>query len=163
MSDFVCDFFTPLIARSVALQRGYDCVFSSVKNKQGGSSELAPRSGFFHHFQPKEVLVRRWDEKNGDVVAVDALTEENLNREENLKNLDPNLGPYPYESYKQWCGLSSHISDDLIRKLQPKSGRIDSVVNFIPIVDENNRTQVDKEGLPILDRQEADAFGFSSG
>lgn len=96
-------------------------------------------------------------------MTVDALTEENLNREENLKNLDSNLGPYPYESYKQWCGLSSHISDDLIRKLQPKSGRIDSVVNFIPIVDENNRTQIDKEGLPILDRQEADAFGFSSG
>ena len=76
---------------------------------------------------------------------------------------DQNLGSYPYESYKQWCGLSNRIDEKIIKKLQPKSGRIDSVVNFIPQVDENNRTQIDKDGLPILDRHESDAFGFSLG
>lgn len=139
---------------------------------------MAPRSGFFHHFSEKEVLVRRWDEEKGELCAVDPLTNENLQRPENLKSIglfenkytilktitpDANLGPYPYESYKQWCGLSNHITKETIAKLQPKSGRIDSVVNFTPQVDENNRTQIDRDGLPILDRAEADSFGFSLG
>jgi len=138
---------------------GTHYVYYSVKN--AASSEMAPRSGFFHHFSEKEVLVRRWDEEKGELCAVDPLTNENLQRPENLKSIDANLGPYPYESYKQWCGLSNHITKETIAKLQPKSGRIDSVVNFTPQVDENNRTQIDRDGLPILDRAEADSFGFS--
>lgn len=138
---------------------GVHFIYYCVKNTK--SPEQSPRSGFFHSFKKKEVLIRRWDEEKGCPVPVDSLTETNLQLPENLKNLDNNLGAYPYESYKQWCGLSNFITGSLIDQLQPKSGRIDSVVNFTPDVDENNRTKIDREGLPILHRDETDRFGFA--
>ena len=149
-----CSFFT--LTWTALLEN--NCFFS-VKNTK--TPEQSPRSGFFYNFKKKEVLIRRWDEEKGCPVPVDSLTEENLQLPENLKNLDKNLGAYPYESYKQWCGLSNFITAPLIDQLQPKSGRIDSVVNFTPDVDENNRTKVDREGLPILHRDETDRFGFA--
>ena len=108
-------------------------------------------------------LTHQWEFTTGREFEVDWFVLKKYLNFFKLIFLDGNLGPYPYESYKQWCGLSNHITKDLIEKLQPKSGRIDSVVNFTPQVDQNNRTLVDRDGLPILDRSEADAFGFSNG
>ena len=36
-------------------------------------------------------------------------------------------------------------------------------MSFRPDVDENNRTKIDREGLPILHRFEDDRFGFAEG
>ena len=80
---FVCDFFT-LLTSLIGRPRVKSC-FSSVKHKKG--SEVSPRSGFFHHFKPNEVVVRRWSEKEGNVLPADALTNENLQLQENLKSL----------------------------------------------------------------------------
>lgn len=137
---------------------GVHFIYYCVKNTK--TPEQSPRSGFFHNFQKKEVLIRRWDEQQGYPMPVDKLTDDNLQLPENLRNIDANLGPYPYESYKQWCGLTNFISPAIISQLQPKTGRIDSVVNFRPDVDENNRTKTDREGLPILQRDDNDKFGF---
>ena len=75
-----------------------------------GSSGLSPQSAFFHTFSPKEILVRRWNGRSAAFEKVDQLTEENVKMEENLRNLDTNFGPYPFETYKKWCGLSSNLN-----------------------------------------------------
>lgn len=36
--------------------------------------------------------------------------EEKARLKADLKNLDKNLGPYPYESWKQWVSLSNRIN-----------------------------------------------------
>ena len=87
-----------------------------MKSKK--ASDVSPRSGFFHNFKKKEVFVKKWNEELGTVVDVDELTFQNLQDTSNLKTLDPNLGPYPYDSYKQWCGLSNFVSGDVVKKLQ---------------------------------------------
>lgn len=37
----------------------------------------------------------------------------------NLMNIDRNLGPYPYSTYKQWIALSSHITEKTLKRLNP--------------------------------------------
>lgn len=64
--------------------------------------------------------------------------------------MDGELAPYPIEEYKKWCGLSNLISKKALLRLDPKCGFVDSVCDYTPAVDENNRSKLDKDGLPIL-------------
>ena len=64
--------------------------------------------------------------------------------------MDSELAPYPIEDYKKWCGLSNFISRDALKRLNPFCGFVDSVCDYTPKVDENNRSELDKDGLPIL-------------
>ena len=91
---------------------------------------MSPQSGFLHSFAEKEVFVRRWNKSSGTFDKVDSLTNENIKNEENLKNLDKNLAPYPYESYKQWCGLSNNIMLADLTRLLPPCGFLDSIVDY---------------------------------
>lgn len=33
-----------------------------------------------------------------------------------LRDLDSNLGPYPYESLKRWVSLTNHVSENLVSR-----------------------------------------------
>lgn len=120
-----------------------------------------PRADFFHTFSPKEILVRRWNGQSAAFEKVDQLTEENLQMEENLKNLDTNFGPYPFETYKKWCGLSSNLNSADIVRLLPDCGFIDSVCDYVPKTDDQNRSELDKDGVPILKIRQESKIKFS--
>ena len=74
--------------------------------------------------------MRRWDPK------VEDLTEHNVSEdtrealEQNLIQLDCNLGPYPYESLKRWVSLTNYIEEPLIARIQPLCGKISSVTKI---------------------------------
>jgi len=104
-------------------------IFSSIKG-----TDLSPQSGFLHCFAEKEVFVRRWNESSGQFEKVDPIVNQNIRTAENLKNLDRNLAPYPYDSYKRWCGLSSNITSTDLTRLLPKCGFIDAIVDYEPKV-----------------------------
>ncbi|XP_009946689.1 PREDICTED: protein AAR2 homolog, partial [Leptosomus discolor] len=51
---------------------------------------------------------------------------------ENLREMDPFLGPYPYETLKKWVSLTSFIGEAAMKKLQPESGQICAFSEGLP-------------------------------
>ncbi|XP_059143984.1 protein AAR2 homolog isoform X2 [Physella acuta] len=106
---------------------GTHFIYYSAINSLGQTS---PRCGFYYHFSPKEIVVRKWDAKSEDIIAV-TMSEDELQRYEiNKQELDKFLGPYPYDKYKQWISLTNHISQDIIQLLEPDSKTIYSCDQF---------------------------------
>jgi len=55
-------------------------------------------------------------------------SQENIERlQGNLKEIDKNLGAYPYEVWDKWKSLTNKITEPLTLKFGPKSGIIHSV------------------------------------
>ena len=51
---------------------------------------------------------------------------------QNLRNLDRFLGAYPYGHWKKWISLTNKISQDTLSRLEPISGKIQSVTELLP-------------------------------
>jgi len=109
---------------------GVHFVYWSSVSKEG---QVAPRSGFFHDFRPKEILAKRYNAINETIEDISD-SEEIQRLEYNLKNFDSNLGAYPYDSWKKWVSLTNKISAVTIKRLEPTSGLIHSVTELIPEV-----------------------------
>ena len=77
--------------------------------------QVAPRSGFFHEFNSKEVMIKKYNPISESFDEV--IDQEEINRfKVNLKNLDSNLGAYPYDSWKKWVSLTNKISSITIKR-----------------------------------------------
>ena len=97
---------------------GLHFIYHSAVN---GSGQVAPRIGFFRFIDKQEVLVYRWDVVNEDLTTDGIATEIVERIASNIKDLDRQLGAYPFESLKSWLSLTKHITDPLVKKLQPGS------------------------------------------
>merc|ERR550539_2231229 len=127
---------------------GVHFVYWSAVSKEG---QTAPRSGFFHNFRTKEVLVKKYNPEQE--TFEDVHDEETIHRlRSNLKNLDRNLGAYPYDSWKKWVSLSNKISIETIQRLEPTSGVIHSVTELIPQTQRtSNKDSDSQEGMSSMD------------
>ena len=77
--------------------------------------QVAPRSGFFHEFSTKEVVIKKYNTINESFDEV--IEQEEIDRfRVNLKNLDSNLGAYPYDSWKKWVSLTNKISTITVKR-----------------------------------------------
>ena len=141
-------------------------------------NSVAPRSGFFHFFSAKEMLVKSWDVQ-GEDVSQEVVSEEETQRfRDNLMgDLDQFLGPYDYEVYQKWKSLTDYISPEVVEKLNPKSGRINSAAHLISrpfrsstrnqsddTVSSTTRTRDDEKlssMLPQMDEDETSAINFT--
>lgn len=109
---------------------GLHFIYYSAVNKEG---QTAPRTGFFHFFSPKELLVKKWDSRTEDISQNELSDEEKQRIDANLHgDLDRFLGVFPYKSWKTWIGLTGYITEPLLRKLEPESGKIQSVTQLVP-------------------------------
>ena len=90
--------------------------YSSV----GKDSDISPRRGFFINIEPGDVIVHRFDPKTEDIVD-DVSAEEVERFRLNLRNIDGQLGAYPFGSWSKWVSLSSRLNMDLIQKYKVKS------------------------------------------
>jgi len=114
---------------------GIHFIYWSSVSKEG---QAAPRTGFFHEFHPKEVMIKKYNHANENFD--DVLEQEEIQRfQVNLKNLDRNLGAYPYDSWKKWVSLTNKISTITVKRLEPPSGVIQSVTELIPETYATNR------------------------
>lgn len=52
--------------------------------------------------------------------------------------MDRFLGPYPYANFKKWVSLTSHITKDLLERVQPLCKKISSVTE-LPQQPQNSR------------------------
>ncbi|XP_014668420.1 PREDICTED: protein AAR2 homolog [Priapulus caudatus] len=131
---------------------GLHFVYYSAVSKQG---ETAPRTGFFHNFQGQEFLVKKWDKYSEDISSDAASAEEVRTFRENLRDLDGFLGAYPYDSYKKWVSLSSHITPAAVARLQPLSGAVVSATQLEPAAatttaEQRRRVVLDADNLPLM-------------
>lgn len=131
----------PLFKGVKMIPPGIHFVYYSARNKQ--ADEVGPRTGTFINFEQKSVVVRKWN-PIAEELTEDGISADDVQRiQDNLKDLDRFLGPYPYEGYKKWVSLSNFITPELLDKLQPLSKRICSVTDF---VSEVSNTQSRKLG-----------------
>ncbi|GMT14800.1 hypothetical protein PFISCL1PPCAC_6097, partial [Pristionchus fissidentatus] len=140
---------------------GVHFVYVSVKGM--------PRIGFFHHFESKEVLVKKWNKTTEDLDEATVSNEEIERYRSNLKNMDGMLGPYPYDEYRKWYSLTDFITKRDVDRLNPEKGRIsaqaelesletkmqrESDVGCSNKVDRENPRRMrfaDEEGLPVME------------
>ncbi|KAH9524957.1 a1-alpha2 repression [Bulinus truncatus] len=106
---------------------GIHFIYYSSVNKEG---TVGPRSGFFYDFSAKEFVVGRWDKVKEEINFNSVTNDEFQSYQSNKEDLDKFLAAYPYEKYKQWISLSSHITKDLVNLLNPDIGIIHSFNQF---------------------------------
>uniref|UniRef100_A0A2R5LBP6 Protein AAR2 homolog n=1 Tax=Ornithodoros turicata TaxID=34597 RepID=A0A2R5LBP6_9ACAR len=110
---------------------GLHFVFYSSVSSAGTT---APRTGFFHYFQGGEVLVKKWDRIAEDIQKEEVSQEEVEKFRSHLEgDLDRFLGVYAYHDWRRWISLTKHISEDVLKRLQPESGKIYSATPFEPL------------------------------
>lgn len=118
--------------------------------------QLSPRTGFFHHFESKETLIKIFDQSSEDF-STEQLSNDIINqyRIENLPYFDQYLGPYPFEEYKKWISLTDLISEEVVKRVNSDSKLIRSVSAIIPkeFVSHKNKMECDvsKNDLNDLD------------
>ncbi|CDW55333.1 AAR2 protein [Trichuris trichiura] len=148
---------------------GCHFIFVSCSGGQGGQ---APRIGFFHYFQPKQLLLMRTFTD-----LVDETDQEKVERIRlDLKNLDQYLGAYPFENSKTWFSLTYLIDGALIERLEPEIKRISAQCDLVSKefeelgasgqrVDRQNPVRVrysDSQGLPIMHLKPGSEIRFTA-
>lgn len=139
---------------------GMHYVFYCAKNKFNDS---APRSGFFVNFKRHEIITKKWCHIQEQIVDDEKSEQEVIALKARIKDLDPNLAPYPYETLKKWISLSDKLNSDLLDKLNPLSGIITSVPSMV--IDNSSETKkpnLDKDGLPVMKTVTGTEIRFTS-
>ncbi|RWS15254.1 protein AAR2-like protein [Dinothrombium tinctorium] len=114
------------------IPRGLHFIYYSVVSNSDHKS-LAPRTGFFHVFEAREMLVKKWHAFNEDISDEEVSEEEKYRFECNLRGtLDQFLAPYPLDNHRKWVGLTDYITESVLNALNPKCGKIKSVTELIP-------------------------------
>uniref|UniRef100_A0A3B4A283 Protein AAR2 homolog n=1 Tax=Periophthalmus magnuspinnatus TaxID=409849 RepID=A0A3B4A283_9GOBI len=106
--------------------------YSSVNSPSCGT-EIGPKTGLFLTLKPREILLANWDAKEEDLDFSASKNEEEVSKiRANLQELDPHLGPYPYDVMRKWVSLTDRLNEEVATKLQPLSGRICAFSDVIP-------------------------------
>lgn len=129
--DYNCWQVGPKFKGVKMIPPGIHFLHCSAVNDRGGQV-TGPRTGCFFHIRPKEILVKRWDKREEEIIHVE-VSEEELDRiRDSLRELDSWLGPYPYETLKRWVSLTNLVTDPLVQRLQPESGKISAFSEVEP-------------------------------
>ncbi|XP_020785590.2 protein AAR2 homolog [Boleophthalmus pectinirostris] len=106
--------------------------YSSVNSPNCGN-EIGPKTGLFLTLKPREILLANWNAKEEDLDFSASKNEEEVSKiRANLQELDPHLGPYPYDVMRKWVSLTDRLTEEVATKLQPLSGRICAFSDVIP-------------------------------
>lgn len=106
--------------------------YCSINSSPCGG-EIGPKTGLFLNLKPRQIILANWDPKEEDLDFKASQNEEEVSRiRANLKDLDPFLGPYPYEVMRKWVSLTDRLSEEVANNLQPLSGRICAFSDVVP-------------------------------
>lgn len=95
--------------------------------------EIGPKTGLFLMLKPREILLANWDPKEEDLDFSASRNEEEVDRvRAKLQELDPFLGPYPYEVMRKWVSLTDRLTQEVADALQPLSGRVCAFCDVVP-------------------------------
>ncbi|WVQ72384.1 hypothetical protein IAR50_001936 [Cryptococcus sp. DSM 104548] len=111
-----------------------------------GPSAIPIRQAIIKDFQPKERFVLRYDKDTESVMLPDG---EILISEANLKSLDVELAPYPFDGIKAWKALTSEITPSIV-SIVIAAGEINGLT---PVLDQDDET-LSKEMKEKLEEME---------
>ncbi|XP_071806634.1 protein AAR2 homolog [Asterias amurensis] len=131
---------------------GVHFVYYSAVNVRDRST--APRMGFFHCFQKEEMMMLSWSKRDEDAVEHHLEDAEKAEYRGRLREFDPFLGSYPYESLKKWVSLTSHITENLVKTWMPSCGKIFSAPQLI--ADDKTATTAERAELAESQRKTAE-------
>ncbi|XP_019723986.1 protein AAR2 homolog [Hippocampus comes] len=105
-------------------------------NPPSCGGEVGPKTGLFLSLKPRDILLANWNPKEEDLDFSASQNEEEVSRiRANLQDLDPYLGPYPYEVMRKWVSLTNRLNEEVANNLQPLSGRVCAFSDVIPETD----------------------------
>ncbi|KAA0188818.1 hypothetical protein HAZT_HAZT003820 [Hyalella azteca] len=81
--------------------------------------ETAPATGFFHYFEPNDVLVKVYQPATEEFK--DESPEQTERVKINLQSLRGELGPYPSELWRRWVSLTQKIDRRHLESVLPLS------------------------------------------
>merc|ERR1712029_128681 len=127
---------------------GIHFVYWSVMSER--DRQMSPRTGFFYNFDRSEVLAKRL---NPSTEAFDDVSpKDTQNIKAGIRDIDSGLGPYPYNSWKEWVGLTSRISPQTLSRLEPtKGGLIHAVSQLVPETHKTTRGEGTSSSCPKRD------------
>ncbi|KAM3871943.1 protein AAR2 homolog [Diretmus argenteus] len=125
--------------------------YCSVNSPSCGG-ETGPKTGLFLTLKPREILLANWDPKEEDLNFSASKNEEEVRRiRANLQDLDPFLGPYPYEVMRKWVALTDRLTQEVASELQPLSGRVCAFSDVIPELQLMHTKDREEQNLPRND------------
>ncbi|XP_067096308.1 protein AAR2 homolog [Osmerus mordax] len=114
--------------------------------------ETGPKTGVFLTLKPREVLLANWDPKEEDLDFSASQNHEEVSRvRAGLQDLDPFLGPYPYDVLRKWVSLTDRLTQELAINLQPISGRVCAFSDVIPELQLKHTKDREEQNLPRND------------
>ncbi|KAI9356889.1 A1 cistron-splicing factor [Pilaira anomala] len=146
----------PLFKGVKLIPPGLHFIYFSTTSKEGVQGI---RTGFFHFFESKEILVREWNpaiEDLRDETELDPAQVERLRS--NIREFDRNMGPYPLDPpiyYQRWKKLTGYITPGLVRRILPNNGKVSHLPDKSPDHDSNIK---DKRLGKAIEREEGMEF-----
>ncbi|XP_010874124.1 protein AAR2 homolog isoform X2 [Esox lucius] len=126
----------------------------SSSNAASCGGETGPRTGLFLTLKPREILLANWVPSEEDLDFSASQNQEEVARvRAGLQDLDPFLGPYPYEVLRKWVSLTDKVSQELASRLQPLSGRVCAFSDVIPEVQLTHTKDRVEQNLPRNDTE----------
>ncbi|XP_062871464.1 protein AAR2 homolog [Trichomycterus rosablanca] len=127
--------------------------YSSANAKHNGG-ELGPRMGLFLSLKPCEVVLAHWNKQEEDLDFSASQNPEEVSRvRAGLRDLDPCLGPYPYDTLRKWVSLTDRLSEEVASALQPLSGRVCAFSDVVPEVHLTHTKDRAEHNLPRNDTE----------
>ncbi|RCH91253.1 a1-alpha2 repression [Rhizopus azygosporus] len=131
----------PLFKGVKMIPPGLHFIYFSSTSKEGVQGI---RTGFFHFFESKEILVRVWNPQTEDLrdeTEIDPAQAERYRI--NIREFDRNMGPYPLDPplyYERWKKLTNFITPGLVRRVLPNNGKVSHLPekNANLTIDESN-------------------------
>ncbi|CAO3657900.1 unnamed protein product [Rhizopus stolonifer] len=126
----------PLFKGVKLIPPGLHFIYFSKEGVQG------IRTGFFHFFESKEVLVRTWNPQIEDLRDETELDPAQAERyRSNIREFDRHLGPYPLDPstfYERWQKLTHYITPGIVRRVLPNNGKVSHLPEKNPNLDSEN-------------------------
>lgn len=124
----------------------------SSSNHQSMGGEIGPRMGLFLSLKPRELILACWDRKEEDLDFSPSQNQEELERvKAGLRELDPFLGPYPYDTLRKWVSLTDRLTKEVAEALQPLNGRVCAFSDVVPEVQLTHTRDREEQNLPRND------------
>ncbi|KAK1801985.1 hypothetical protein P4O66_022218 [Electrophorus voltai] len=112
---------------------GIHFLHCSAANIKSSGGEIGPRKGLFLCLKPREIVLAHWDATEEDLDFSASQTPDEVSRvKAGLPELDPYLGPYPYDTLRKWVSLTDKLQPEVVSALQPLSGRVCAFSDVVP-------------------------------
>ncbi|RCI03444.1 a1-alpha2 repression [Rhizopus stolonifer] len=148
----------PLFKGIKLIPPGLHFIYFSSTNNEGVQGI---RTGFFHFFESKEILVREWNPQIEDLRDETELDPNQVERLRiNIHDFDRNMGPYPLDPptfYERWKKLTRYITPGIVRRVLPNNGKVSHLPEKSPDLPSVNDIK-DKRLGKALEKEEGMEF-----